>query len=290
MPRPTSLLDSVGYMESQVNATRWTWPGRRQRREVARAGGVSRTPHWWVRNPKRRRYEIIMVCTAVAATLLALYALPEMAREGAIYVPALTYLAFMSLERRWGDPRIGGVRYVRTAPLRRIARERDAGRRAALGAMAMELLALRKSERLRDTRRYAPRAVDINVSPDARRVAQGVSVVFYCTFALQVFSASRVITGLPFWLAPCMTMAMIFVMMRVTLRRTVSERVDKRQAAGRCPDCDYDVSALGDDAAIGGLVPGCGPASCPECGVVYPLVPPPTGREVAEGNRPVGVM
>ncbi|HLP84057.1 MAG TPA: hypothetical protein VK157_06880 [Phycisphaerales bacterium] len=286
MPRPTSLLDSVGYVESQVNETRWMWPGRRPRREVARAGGVSRTPHWWVKNPKRRRYVIMMVCTAVAATLLAVLALPEQARIGALYAPMLTVFAFMSLERRWVDPRVGGARYLRTAPLRRIARELEAERRAALGMMAVQLFALRKSERLRDTRRYAPRAQDMYLSPDARRVAQGVSLLFYGTMAVHVFSTSRVITGLPVWLGPCMMMPMLIVMMRVNLRRTVSERVDKRQAAGRCPDCDYDVSALGDDPAMGGLVPGCGPASCPECGVVYPLVPPPTAREVAEGNRP----
>lgn len=52
------------------------------------------------------------------------------------------------------------------------------------------------------------------------------------------------------------------------MRRTIADRI--------CPDCAYDLSSLPDALPAEALAHiRVGPAHCPECGVPWPLIPPP---------------
>jgi hypothetical protein len=106
-----------------------------------------------------------------------------------------------------------------------------------------------------------------------------MAFVMLATSAI-VFGATPVFNGL-LYLA-----AVICAVVHVN-RRRLSVRCDSRQAAGRCPDCDYDLASVPSDPILLGVGLDFGPRRCPECAVWWPLVPPPTVREVIEGNQPL---
>jgi hypothetical protein len=56
------------------------------------------------------------------------------------------------------------------------------------------------------------------------------------------------------------------------IRRTINRFVDRH-----CPDCNYDLSASHADPPLDpeSLGINLGPRHCPECGALWPLVPPP---------------
>ncbi len=56
-----------------------------------------------------------------------------------------------------------------------------------------------------------------------------------------------------------------------------ASRIWRRALARRCPDCNYDLSASHADPPLDPQARGInlGPRHCPECGALWPLVPPP---------------
>jgi hypothetical protein len=63
--------------------------------------------------------------------------------------------------------------------------------------------------------------------------------------------------------------------LRRGMRLGTMARIDRGMSTRRCPDCRYDLSSMRDGL---GREPAAtiwiGPATCPECGVSWPLVPP----------------
>lgn len=293
MPRPTSIADGVGFAESPV-ATRVKRPAPSKfnpviwgesQQSVWRRGGVPEERVGWVSNPKKTRMAWVsgVLCAFAFASLFAT-AIPERIRAVPCMLGVCIALASFAASTSWSDARIGGVRFLRVAPLRRVKEAATVARRAEHGRAAAELIAARHAHRL--TLKWSARARDVVASPQGMRLMTLAQMTMYLAMVI-----SPIAYALPqyrwamWWGLPVMLAAM-GAMFFFSYRARVSRRVDERQRAGKCPDCGYDVSGLGDDPALDGLVPGCGPASCPECGVKYPLVPPPTPREVAEGNRP----
>lgn len=295
MPRPTSIADGVGFAESPVakvqdriapsaiNPALW---GERQT-FVARRGGVPQEQVSWVSNPKKLRWAFAGGCVFTAGfASLFVSSIPDQLRAVPCMVSVCVSLALFAATTSWSDARIGGVRFLRVAPLRRVraALANSSPASEELAAAATELLTARHAHRATLTR--LKRGRDKDASPVGLRLITLAQLVSYSSL-LMVFSVTMMpVLRSAVWLMLVTAFVGLAGIIFFGWRRSVSRRVDERQRAGKCPDCAYDVGGLGDDPALDGLVPGCGPASCPECGVKYPLVPPPTPREVAEGNRP----
>jgi hypothetical protein len=72
-------------------------------------------------------------------------------------------------------------------------------------------------------------------------------------------------------------------------RRTYSKGIEVDIAAKRCPACKFACDALPTDPQLAQLGVVAGPTRCPECGMLWPLVPPPTPEEMlraAPGDEP----
>ncbi len=295
MPRPTSIADGVGFAESpaavpvkrpapsKFNPVIW---GESQQ-FVWRRGGVPEQQVLWVSNPKKRRMAWLGGCVFVVGfASLFVSSIPDQFRAVPCMVCACVGLALFAATTSWSDARIGGVRFVRVAPLRRVraALAAESPVSGKLAEAAMELLAERRAHRATLTR--MKRASDGVASPAGLRLMIAGQLVMYLAMLILPLTTLVPAARGALWLTlPAMVVG-VGGMCFFGWRTSASRRVDERQRAGSCPDCGYEVGGLGDDPALNGLVPGCGPASCPECGVKYPLVPPPTPHEVMEGNRP----
>ena len=63
---------------------------------------------------------------------------------------------------------------------------------------------------------------------------------------------------------------------------TVHQRFTRRA----CPDCGYDLRAIPDEFDPASLGARTGPRHCPECGCLWPLIPPPVTEPPASSPHP----
>jgi hypothetical protein len=300
MPRPTSIVDAVGFAESPVAARVKRPPASRinpviwgeSQQFVWRRGGVPEEQVGWVSNPKKLRWTLVGGSVGVLGfASLLMTNMPSEWRSVSCMVCLCLSLAIFAATTSWSDARIGGVRFVRVAPLARLraALAARSSSSEALAQAATELLAQRHAYRV--AMKSSARASDSAASPVALRLMMLSQAMSYLPMVfLPLSTIVPALRGAMLLVLPVMFIGLCG-MFYFGWRKSVSRRVDERQRAGVCPDCGYNLGGIGlggigDDPALHGLVPGCGPARCPECGVKYPLVPPPTPREVAEGNRP----
>jgi hypothetical protein len=117
-------------------------------------------------------------------------------------------------------------------------------------------------------------------SSGLERWIAGGFVLLAITFVLGFFSGYPTIGCF----GPIFLFVVIFTLAIVQRNRTVPAQ---RLIEKKCPDCGYDLAAC-DDAVPLRLRPRMhlGPRACPECGIGWPLPPPPVSVNIPACHAP----
>lgn len=292
VPRPTSILDRVALAEAlraddrrSLRELMQSPPrhGALWRARVSRGGKPSRA--WAVgRMLGARRWRRVMMSAAwilgvSALVILAFMLLPKRAMDVWVLAIAALFLV-ITWTMRVEDRRLGAVRWLRVAPVERA--RRSVGTRSATSAADVD--ALRQAIDARSQHRrdmpLSRRTRDIAASPTAIRWQNTAMMAWIGVMTLDRMLSNQLLGG---WFP--LFVLVFFAIVVFNLRRRLSLRCDARQQARACPDCGYDLAGVPSEPNLKAAGITLGPATCPECGVAWPLVPPPTPREVIDGNR-----
>jgi len=283
VPGPTSILDRVALAEAYEE--RRHRPIREAFEDAPRRGALRFSRARGATSRRRRVVRAVLQVLLLGSVPLAvILALRSLGNTPATIVQLVCGAVIVcSAWMPWHDNRqLGAVRWLRTSPVEWL-HDRVAGGAVVDGNSVRSLSTLVQSRsRLHRSIQSSTRARDVTADPVRQRwhqTAFGMAFVMLAASAI-IFRAPPVFTGL-LYLA-----AVIGAVVHIN-RRRLSVRCDSRQAAGRCPDCDYDLASVPSDPVLRGAGLDFGPRRCPECAVWWPLVPPPTVREVIEGNQPL---
>ncbi len=282
VPRPTSILDHVALAHGRRAFEHR--PVRELLDAPPRRGalGRGRPGHW------RGQWPFFAFIAVTLGAVVVIRALDPPETETAPLFQIVIGAAWIIMSSLWpvSDRRLGAVRWLRVAPLLRARRAAESdGADAGALVEALRIRITARSEFLADVPREA-RVRDVRAGPRAAtRPVLAIGLYFVVIGLLGLFPRSPGGVGeWMLWIAAAGMLAVLFL----SLRRRLPARIAKQQRNGLCPDCGYQLRGIGHDAVLHGAGLDLGPAQCPECGVRWPLVPPPTAEEVIHGRRGAG--
>lgn len=99
--------------------------------------------------------------------------------------------------------------------------------------------------------------------------------------------ASRQMTRIPLWFLAVIAVGLVVYLAAIAWReRRIKARLIRSLIGTECSDCGYKIDRGPPIPTSGGESVGAGPLRCPECGCVWPLIPPPVWLvETEEGER-----
>ncbi len=317
MPKPTTIVDRVALEEAKmlrqrsgvghVRLERMLTPAR-AKQELRRQRDLGGLPARYLRElrPPTRTWLAAAVTLAWCALCFGFALMPPGRNQlfsWLVFVclapVAVLGMVWWSKWRPRGSP-IAGARYLRVRPLHRLLRasampsmsEAERAGRAGLGELGEHAsrvqatldhrlkarTAMSESERV--TNAMVPGSLASNLSALS-------ALGFVAIIALFVNVPARAGNIVPVMLL------YVIVLGLWSQRRTYSKGIEIDIAAKRCPACKFACDALPTDPQLAQLGVLAGPTRCPECGMLWPFVPPPTPEEMlraAPGDEPGIVM
>jgi hypothetical protein len=283
-PRRANVVDRVALAEAQYkfrNTGVFAWrlekfgSIRKAREEVQlqreRDALQSRYLH-----PRRSFTALKHALTALAVLLyVGMMAIISLAKLNFfITVPAFVVLmVFVFLLHARPDARLKAFSLLRTRPVRKLV-SAEASRHAALASDAQCTLAARASYRDSLGQNSFARAQDISI-PGSQAYYLFHACVFACVFLIASPSVMPSFTSISRF---AFVLPIVYAL--ITLRRTTSNSIDRLRKEHKCPNCKFDCSTLPPHPLVHSLSIDAGTPLCPECGMHWPLVPPPTPEEV----------
>jgi hypothetical protein len=280
MPRPTTIADRVALVEAlYLDRNRglsntdvaivFNTPSKiiaqlRKQREIAEL------PAPLLRSSKgvvSRKIVFIKLALWLVIALLLFVAFSSSSNAVRLICSAAAFGTLVTvLSKVFEDLRVARMRWLRTKPLlTALLAPHDAAQLQS----ALSIIHARNEYRTSLTTFDRRRAMDQLVP----RSAVACSTPVIVSAPLLACIASHKLSAVWFILF------IIAAIIHSSLRRS-SRLIDKRRNAKCCQDCGFDCSLVPQHPTLASLTDSLGPPLCPECGMHWPLVPPPTPEEV----------
>lgn len=272
MPRPISNWDRVAYATAYATSAKWAW-------KAADTPGGKASPlrpavwfgprRWWTK-PQWQAWSGVFIAAFIAVVVFLYHDLLS-----AMYAYAILTFMFVGYTIRvwqYTNPRLAVVRRVRTRSLDRALEGGDGPYDAINAGIDLhQQAAIRRRDWLEKGRRRGGSMAFFQVDRHANLAMNvGVSLMLFALVAT-IFRKP----GVPFlmlygqfgYFALFIYASQRFAIVRRRLRLALETR--------HCPDCGYDLRGV-PPAVPDRVDQTTGPASCPECGTRWPLIPGPT--------------